>query len=56
MSGSLVNSGEDTGRFDDEVGSSRSPLNLGGVSVVEDRDGLEKELEVGREVLCLPFR
>lgn len=41
VSGSLVNGGEDAGRFDDEVGSSRSPLDLGGVSVVEDGDSLE---------------
>jgi len=40
VSGSLVDGGEDAGRFDDVFGSSRSPLNLGGVSVVEDGDGL----------------
>ena len=51
MSGSLVNSGEDTGRFDDEVGSSRSPLDLGRVSVVEDGDGLEQCLVMAGEVV-----
>ena len=40
MSGSLIDGGEDAGGFDDVFGSSRSPLNLGGVSVVEDGDGL----------------
>jgi len=45
VSGSLVDGGEDAGRFDDVFGSSRSPLNLGGVSVVEDGDGLSVDNE-----------
>lgn len=40
VSGSLVDGGEDTGGFDNVVGTSLSPLDGGGVSFTEDSDGL----------------
>ena len=40
MLGGTFNGGEDAGGLDNVVGTSRSPLNLSGIQLVEDLDGL----------------
>jgi hypothetical protein len=55
VSGSLIDGGEDAGGFDDVFGSSRSPLYLGGVSVVEDGDGLGHVLDDKHEKFGVTF-
>ena len=46
MGTSLVNGGEDTGSLNDVLGTSGRPLDLGGVSLVEDGDGLVVDVEL----------
>jgi len=43
---SLVDGGEDTGGLNDVLGTSGRPLDLGGVSLVEDGDGLVVDVEL----------
>mmetsp|Transcript_8206 Transcript_8206/g.24575 ORF Transcript_8206/g.24575 Transcript_8206/m.24575 type:complete len:472 (-) Transcript_8206:150-1565(-) len=40
VKGGLLSGGEDSGRFDDVVSTGGSPLDLGGVHLAEDRNGL----------------
>ena len=46
MGTSLVDGGEDTGGLDNVLGTSGRPLDLGGVSLVEDGDGLVVDVEL----------
>ena len=46
MGTSLVDGGEDTGSLNDVLGTGRRPLDLGGVSLVEDGDGLVVDVEL----------
>ena len=46
MGTSLVDGGEDTGSLDNVLGTSGRPLDLGGVSLVEDGDGLVVDVEL----------